>query len=849
MTAQAVMRRWLGLLCLALALAVPALARSAPTPYALQWEVERSVFGPGVDEARSSALLSLTNHSAQPLPARGWALYFTCLAGVVTGPAEPHVVFEQVVGTLYRMRPAEGFAEVAPGDTLRVSVLHHELMFKLDKAPQGPYLVFDEQPDTGVAITDFRLLTPTRPEQLAVPAGERSPLVTAEEIFRRNAGITQLPPSALPPVFPTPQRAVPRRGLLELGAAPMIRAPAALAFEAEQARALLAPHFDGQAAKRGAPVLQLAVTKLPGRRSPEAYELHIEPGRGIRILGNSAAGVAHGLQSLRDLLPLQPQPGQPVELKALRLADAPRFAYRGLLLDVARNFQSKETVLALLDLMARYKLNKLHLHLTDDEGWRLEIEGLPELTDVGGRRGHSADPDRHLPPAHGSGPDVNDAHGSGHYSRADYIAILRHAAARHIEVIPEIEMPGHARAAVKAMEARARRLRQLGDPSAERFLLSDPRDASHYRSAQLHTDNLVNPGMPGAYAFVEHVVQALVALHREAGVPLATLHLGADELPQGAWQGSPAAQAVIQAQDLGDTAGLWNAWYDRVQRLVTRHGIRVAGWEELGAMRARLAGQDKLVPNPHFAGRGFTLFVWNDIDGAEDLAYRLANAGYDTVLAPATALYFDMAHNRSPEERGVNWAAFVDLDTVFDFVPFDSLRLGATRRDPDPAKVQLAPEARKRIRGLEATLFTETVREPAHMEFMLLPRLLALAERAWAADPAWASEADVARAERLHRQAWNVFVNQLGRQVLPRLDRERPGLNYRIPPPGLARVNGEMRINHQLPGFVLRYTTDGSEPGAASPLAHDTLPAGSVVRAAAFASNGRRGAISSIDAR
>ena len=197
--------------------------------------------------------------------------------------------------------------------------------------------------------------------------------------------------------------------------------------------------------------------------------------QGVRIVGASPAGVFYGLQSLRSLLPA-PTPAKGLVLPALAVVDAPRFGYRGFMLDVARNFQPKPLVLRTLDLLARYKINVFHFHLTEDEGWRLEIPSLPELTAVGARRGHTLDSSRFLPPAWGSGPDVDRPWGSGFYTRADYIEILRYAAARHIEVIPELEMPGHARAAVKAMEARFRERSAAGDAEgARRYLLERPR--------------------------------------------------------------------------------------------------------------------------------------------------------------------------------------------------------------------------------------------------------------------------------------------------------------------------------------------------------------------------------------
>jgi hexosaminidase len=289
---------------------------------------------------------------------------------------------------------------------------------------------------------------------------------------------------------------------------------------------LLLPAAKGKPPASAGPWLRLELGKIEGHASPEAYELVVDAKDGVRVTGNSPAGVFYGLQSLRSLFPVPGRPGvaAPLALPALRVVDAPRFAYRGFMLDVARNFQPKAEVFRVLDLMARYKLNVLHFHLTEDEGWRVEIPSLPELTTVGARRAHTLDSSLHLPPAFGSGHDVANPYGSGFYTRADYADILRYAAARHIEVVPEVEMPGHARAAIKAMEARARTLREKGDAKgAGQYLLSDPEDRSVYTSAQGYHDNVMNPALESTYAFIGRVVGDLVVLHREAGVPL--LHL------------------------------------------------------------------------------------------------------------------------------------------------------------------------------------------------------------------------------------------------------------------------------------------------------------------------------------
>ncbi|WP_243665267.1 family 20 glycosylhydrolase, partial [Rhodothermus marinus] len=280
--------------------------------------------------------------------------------------------------------------------------------------------------------------------------------------------------------------------------------------------------------------LRLGAVYLPdGPAGPEAYHLIVDPEAGITLTGTDAAGAFYGIQTLQQLIDpsFYRQTSETIPIPALEVHDAPRFGYRGLHLDVARNFQPKAVVLRLLDLMARYKLNRFHFHLTDDEGWRLEIEGLPELTEVGGCRGHTETEATCLVPSHGSGPIPGQQPGSGYYTREDFIEILRYATARHIEVIPEIDVPGHARAAIKAMEARYARLKAAGRPEAEAaaYRLVDPADTSVYRSVQGWNDNVINVCLPSTYRFLEKVVDELRRLYDEAGAPLHVVHTGGDE--------------------------------------------------------------------------------------------------------------------------------------------------------------------------------------------------------------------------------------------------------------------------------------------------------------------------------
>jgi hexosaminidase len=829
---------------LVLLLAAAATSSAAPPSLKLRWQLEEDVFtanGPGA--ARASFML--TNRDTRPFPARGWALYFSALHEPRPGSVGAGFTAERVTGDLQRLVPGVGFAGLGAGQSVEIEYLT-SLLTNHTFAPVGPYVVFDDAPGVGHPLADYAAAPFVRGSQ---GEGRDARLVTPEQQYALDSVVSDIPLADLPPILPTPLRVEPRAGDLTLASMPAIEAPAELQGLAALAAEQLRPYFGRALAPPGTAKLRLETGQVEGQSSPEAYELVVDSREGIRIRGASAAGVFYGLQSLRGLLPAAPAPEKGVALKALEVADAPRFAYRGFMLDVARNFQPKASLLRTLDLLARYKLNKLHLHLTDDEGWRLEMPSLPELTSVGARRGHTLDSSAFLPPAWGSGPLVDRPWGSGFLSRADYVEILRYAAARHIEVIPELEMPGHARAAIKAMETRFRERTAAGDAEgARRYLLSDPEDRSEYTSAQLYHDNVMNPALESTYAFIERVVGDLVAIHGEAGVPLRNLHMGGDEVPSGVWQRSPAAQAYLAKHGLAGVDDLWFVFYGRVEQILKAHGVPLSGWEEIAVRKTRRDGQPVLVPNPQFAARGWRAYVWNNVPGwgAEDLAYRLANGGFEVVLCPVTNLYFDLAWNPNPEERGLDWGGYVDLRKPFQFVPFDyyrNVRLDRRGRPIDPqlfvGKERLNDYGRDHIVGIQGNLWSETLGGEGRLERALLPKLFGLAERAWAADPAWAVERDPAKSEALYREAWSRFVNVVAKRELPRLDHE--GIPYRIPTPGLKAEGGAVLASLEFPGMSLRYTTDGSEPTPRSPVVNGPLPLRGTIRVAAFDGRGRRG--------
>src|SRR5881628_3240240 len=448
---------------------------AAQTALQLRWELVGDSIAH--DWGASRAAFTLTNRGTKPLPPTGWAIYFNALHSADPGSVGSGFIIEDVIADLHRLAPAAGFAGLAPGASVRIPYLTG-LLLNRSFVPQGPYIVFDDAKDVGVPLNDYVALPFERPSQ---GAGHDPRVVTPENQFALDSATRAIPASELPPVFPTPVEVTAGAGTLRLTALPSVEAAEALKNEAAFAAEYLRPYF-GTTRKAGVPPLRLEVGPVEGQTSPEAYTLVVDSVQGIHIVGASPAGVFYGLQSLRSLLPSSgPTLRAGLVLSAIRVVDAPRFGYRGFLLDVARNFHPKPAVLRTLDLLGRYKLNVFHLHLTDDEGWRIEIPSLPELTAVGARRGHTLDSGRNLPPAFGSGPAVDRPWGSGFLSRADYIEILRYAAARHIEVIPELEMPGHARAAIGAMQANPQ------------YRLNDPDDRSVYASPQNYHDNVMNP--------------------------------------------------------------------------------------------------------------------------------------------------------------------------------------------------------------------------------------------------------------------------------------------------------------------------------------------------------------------
>ncbi|MCF6193705.1 MAG: carbohydate-binding domain-containing protein, partial [Kangiellaceae bacterium] len=380
--------------------------------------------------------------------------------------------------------------------------------------------------------------------------------------------------------------------------------------------------------------VSIAIVESKDIRDDEGYRLIIN-NEGIRLYASASAGAFYGLQSIAALLDTSK-----MKLPFIEVIDKPHYSFRGFFLDVARNFRNKEFVVRLLDQMAAYKLNKFHFHLGDDEGWRLEIPGLPELTQLGAYRCHDLTEKDCLLPTLGNGPNKNNPN-NGFYSIDDYQYILKQAKIRHIQVIPSFDMPGHSRAAVKAMQFRYRKMVAVGKIElAEEFLLSDKNDQSRYLSVQYYNDNTLNVCMESTYRFVAKIVDEVALIHKQVKMPLTTYHIGADETP-GAWVDSPICTDFIEKEAI-ETSELGSYFIKRVSKMLSSRDIQTGGWSD-GLTKL---SKSELPKNIH--ANAWTPLFW---DGHK-VAHSMVNDDWEVVLSLPDVTYFDFPYEADPKERG-----------------------------------------------------------------------------------------------------------------------------------------------------------------------------------------------------
>jgi hexosaminidase len=777
----------------------------------------------------SDAKFIIGNKGGEALGDQGWAIFFNISPRMpVPFPTPQPAHVEHINGDWFKLVPDKGF-HLEPGKTIEVNYRAGEAVIKETDAPLGMYIVYygpDGKEKDIVDLGNARVLPFLTREQQLRGKDDQMPLQTPALDYSKNRSVSLIPAEKRLPIIPEPVKYAWGTDSFRLTDHAVIVADPGLENEAayltEKLHALTGLNYQSGKAAEAAIFLKKGKISVNGVAA-EAYRLDVSRS-GVKITGSDEAGVFYGIQSLLALVPLEAYKNrsQVIPLRAITIEDAPGFKFRGLHFDVGRNFQDKETVLRLLDLLATYKVNQLLFYTTEDEGWRIEIKDLPELTELGAHREHQSgyrNPGLH--PGYGSGPAANMAgrHGSGFYTRADFVEILKYAKARHIHVIPELNFPGHARAAIKSMEARYEKLSKAGkQKEAEEFRLSDPNDSSKYISAQGYKDNVVDVTRPSVYHFYEKVMDELADMYREAGLTMDVIHMGGDEVATGAWTGSAAAVDLFNKNPSWETYKNFHAYFIRtILPALQKRKLRVDAWEEAALWYKKGGGY---TVNPEFAGK-ITPYIWNNLYDP-DLGYRMANAGYQVVLCNVTNFYFDMSYNNSPVEPGLYWAGFDDTWDAFAFDPYDMFHTTFTDAMGRPLSFRnverLKPGARKNIIGVEAQIWSETIKGRDMLEYSTLPKLMGFAQSAWAMHRPWEEMADSAAREKVIQDQWNIFVNTLAARDLPRLSYLNGGYNYRVPPPGAVIEKGMLLANTAMPGLSIRYTTDGSEPGPGSAL-------------------------------
>lgn len=828
-----------------------AVAQQFPTPdqLAVQWHVYENHYQ-GKDQTLFS--IGIRNTSKRVFPNTGWKIYFNLGKRVSTVPGTEQLKISHVNGGLYYIAPGKDLKSSGPGQSLNQQFISNSWVVNSSDAPQGFYLVWDNAPGIGIPLNDVKISTPADLRKMDRFKGDKE--LTQEQRYLLNErGKSEN--SSQPKIFPAPLSYTEPPGHFKLDQTVTLVSDPEFDVEAQ----LFADELKSLMGKR--PLITSSDKNLASIRlkkdpsiKTDGYRLSVSPS-GIVISANGPREIHYGIQSLKVLLDPSVYAAQgkkkAILVKCVEVEDRPSFGFRAIMLDVARNFQSKEEVMKLIDLLSLYKFTTLHLHLNDDEGWRLQINALPELTSVGGNRGHGLNEQESLMPSYGSGPIAGQSSGSGFYSRADFIEILKYAARRHINVIPEIETPGHARAAIVSMQARYNKIIKSGDTARARaYLLRDMADSSVYRSVQQWNDHVMDVSMPSVYNFLETVTDEIIDMYKVAGAPLETIHYGGDEVPAGVWTGSPSVNAFkVKHPEVKNATNLWNYFFGRIADMLDKRKLYLSGWEETALRKSTVPGEKRWQPNPLFLDRNFHVNVWNNMSGNEDLAYRLANSGYKVILSFVTNFYFDMAYVREFDEPGFNWGGFINLEQSYKFIPFDYLRNQTTdyvnRPLPKSMLKQFEPlteVGKENIHGIQGLLWTETVKTAERLEYMYLPRLLALSERAWAPQPEWATSQDTLKARELYEQDWYRFSSSVGRE-LNRLDHYSGGYEYRIPTPAIIMRNGMVRTNTDVPGFQIRYTTDGSVPTVKSKLYQQPVPQTKELRFRAFNNLGRGGKV------
>ncbi|WP_296106456.1 family 20 glycosylhydrolase [uncultured Agrobacterium sp.] len=585
-------------------------------------------------------------------PVGDFKLAYTALTRVMDNPVCENATFLLRNANFHQYAPPSGFV-LEPGASWRFSVrgLWRPAKHRTDGA-KSAYLTFSDNTHHTIDVADLMLEgRPSEPQKPLLPEGR------VTEPF----SLLPWPKQANVQAGETPVAMYPAEGsaLADLKAMDTVLGLHRRLFSAAHQPFSLAAVEQGKAVR----------FQQSDSLAAEAYALTFAEDEILLSFGGDA-GRQYGLTALAQLhdgarrnAALFRFPGSGT------IKDEPRYGWRGCHLDVSRQFSPVSDVLRLIDILAWYKMNVFHWHLTDDEAWRFEVRAYPQLTTVGVRRG----PDEPMLPQLGNAAKPVE----GFYTQADVTAIIAHATELNVEVVPEVDIPGHSTAILAALPE-----------------LVDGQEApDSYRSVQGFPNNALNPAIEETYVFLGKVFDEMVELF-----PSKLIHIGGDEVADNTWMASPLARKLMENEGLDGTFGLQSHFMKRIQKMLADRGRSMAGWDEVSHGGG---------VNPD----GTLLMAWR----APEVGVALAKEGYDVVMTPGQAYYLDMVQDEAWQEPGASWAGTVP--------PHHTYHYEAVGDFPENLK--------PRLRGVQACIWTEHFLNRDYFNHLVFPRLPAVAEAAW----------------------------------------------------------------------------------------------------------------------
>ncbi len=781
----------------------------------------------------------IENNSLMDLKGGAWELHWNQMKGFVQAESLAEGIdFEWINGAHYFVLKFGKQWKLPPGESIQFSMQQQGIMDRIAMGPVGVFIVQEQQTTTVAAQIEWKQAKGL--DSLKIP--------TAQDRYATMEGLEKLEKTELNWIVPTPNHLVFEGSFRNKDSLWSVDLDEQFSQQKKRLSSLVDSIFEIKTVWDQSSNANFLIHYDPAQKS-ESYQLTIAKNI-ITLNASDYSGIVYGLQSLRQIITTTAL--EDIEWPLIKVDDSPRFGYRGFLLDIARNFYSPKKIKEVLDLMGLFKLNRLDFRLTDDEGWRIEIPDLPELTDIGAKRGYSLGQKDRLIPMYGSGANGAET-GNGYINRQAFIDLLKFAHQRAIKIMPQISFPSHARAAIKAMDQRYENPQvHENNDQIKSYQLSDPDDQSKYRSAQNYNDNIICICQESAYHFYEKVVDEILAMYKEAEVTIDLFSIGADELPYGVWTASPICQDFIANNTLGisNVNDLYQYNLKRLKSILEKRNLTMAGWEDILLDHSEKSQEETQIKSEHFNYEVIP-YVWNNSwgEGREDMIYKFANLGFKTVMSNSSAFYFDMTDDKDMENFGLNWSGYVDYRDAWGTDPenvFANYSLNKKHGITPQYIVQkekLQANKKNNLLGVQSQLWTETVRSASIFDELLSPNLPVFSERAWAARPHWMGMNRPDAQIKAMNLDWNLFANMLGQRSLPLLNSIYVDLAYDLPKPGAVIENDTLKVSVPFPGLRVRYTTSGLVPNQNDKLYHKpiSIPKNSNIVLRTFDVSGRGG--------